>query len=236
MKTKLLKIQKKLSGRFGPRNWWPAETDLEVCIGAILTQNTSWKNVEKAISALRIENLLSIDALAAIEDRKLAVLIKPAGYYNLKTKRLKSLVHYLSSINGGDWRQFLRKSPLEKARDSLLSVYGVGPETADSILLYAANRRAFVIDKYTIRFGARFGLFRDDIGYEGARAFFMEHLPKSWKLYNEYHALIVALGATHCKARPDCVPCPLLDDCPTGIRNVPANPVRSGKKKKGVRQ
>ena len=216
MKTELLKIQKKLSARFGPRNWWPAETDFEVCVGAILTQNTSWKNVEKAIDNLKTENILSLEAIIDIEEEKLAAIIKPAGYYNLKAKRLKSLILYLSTVNSGDWRDFLVNSSLDEARASLLSVYGVGPETADSILLYAANRKSFVIDKYTLRFCGRFGLLKEDTGYDEARAFFMSNLPKSYKLYNELHALLVVLGATYCKTKPDCIPCPLFGDCPTG--------------------
>lgn len=220
-----MEIKKLLFLHFGPRNWWPGDSEFEVCVGAILTQNTAWKNVEKAIENLKKEKLLTLNKLHTAGEERIASLIKPSGYYNLKAKRLMSLVDYLMSINSAPngapnsalnsdgWLNRMKKEKLESVRESLLAVYGVGPETADCILLYAAGRASFVIDKYTLRFGERFGIFPAGQTYEGARNFFMSHLPKNVKLYNEYHAQIVALGNRYCKPKPICVECPLEKLC-----------------------
>ncbi|MFQ5431033.1 MAG: endonuclease III domain-containing protein [Nitrospinota bacterium] len=213
MPKELNAIYKKLSNHFGPRRWWPGDSDLEVCIGAVLTQNTAWKNVEKAIANLKKSGKLELPHLTAMPEKKLAALIKPSGYYNLKAKRLRALLNFLASCNSGDWRGYLRGLKLETAREKLLSVYGIGPETADSILLYAAQRRTFVIDAYTLRFGGRYGIFPQNTNYESAREYFMNKLPRKVKLYNEYHALIVALGHNYCKPKPLCNECPLGKNC-----------------------
>lgn len=209
MPKELNAIYKKLSNHFGPRHWWPGESNLEVCIGAVLTQNTAWRNVEKAMTNLKSSVKLELSVLTAMPEKKLAALIKPSGYYNLKAKRLLALMNFLAGCNGGDWRDYLRKLKLETAREKLLCVYGIGPETADSILLYAAQRRTFVIDAYTLRFGARYGIFSHETKYEAAREYFMNKLPRKAKLYNEYHALLVALGHNYCKPKPLCGECPL---------------------------
>lgn len=206
-------IYDRLFGHFGPQNWWPAETPLEVCIGAVLTQNSSWQNVIKAITNLKDNTELELDLLLAIPNRKLASLIKSSGYYNIKAKRLKALLKFMAGCDGGGWRQFLRTAKLETARSKLLCVHGIGPETADSILLYAANRPTFVIDKYTVRFGGRYGLFGPETGYDRAKEFFMNNLPRRAKLFNEYHALLVALGKYYCRSKPACDGCPLEKNC-----------------------
>ena len=213
MGRELNTIYESLSNHFGPRRWWPGDSDLEVCIGAVLTQNTAWKNVEKAIANLKNSVKLELHPLTAMPEKKLAALIKPSGYYNLKAKRLRALLNFLAGCNSGDWRGYLRKLKLETARSKLLGVYGIGPETADSILLYAAKRRTFVIDAYTLRFGGRYGIFSPGTDYETARRYFMQKLPRRTKLYNEYHALLVALGHNYCKPKPLCGECPLGKNC-----------------------
>ena len=206
-------IYDRLFGHFGPQNWWPANTPLEVCIGAVLTQNSSWQNVKKAITNLKDNTELELDILLAIPNKKLASLIKSSGYYNIKAKRLKALLKFMAGCDSGGWRQFLRTAKLETARSKLLSIHGIGPETADSILLYAANRPTFVIDKYTVRFGARYGLFESKTGYDSAKEFFMINLPRRAKLFNEYHALLVMLGKDYCRSKPLCNGCPLKKRC-----------------------
>ena len=213
---KLTAVYDCLHACYGPQHWWPGDTDVEVITGAILTQNTSWGNVAKAIANLKVETALELEPLLAIPEERLAGLIRPSGYFRQKAARLRGFFIWLGSLNGGDWRAWLKKTPLIEARDALLKVHGIGPETADSILLYGANRKTFVIDKYTLRFGARYGLYGEKTKYEEARAYFMDHLPQSAKLYNEYHALIVRLGATACKSKPLCAACPLNQSCLTG--------------------
>ena len=221
MDKELNAIYDTLSKHFGPRHWWPrhwwpGDSGLEVCIGAVLTQNTSWKNVEKAIANLKKSAKLELRFLTAMPEKKLAGLIRPSGYYNLKAKRLRALLNFLASCNSGDWRSYLRKLKLETAREKLLCVYGIGPETADSILLYAVQRATFVIDAYTLRFGARYGIFPEKTDYETARDYFMKKLPRKVRLFNEYHALIVALGHNYCKPKPLCSECPLKTKCDYG--------------------
>ncbi len=212
-----MEIYNKLYAHFGPQQWWPGENDFEVIVGAVLTQNTAWTNVEKAIANLKKDGKMELNRLLKMPDAKMARLIKPSGYFNLKTKRLKAVLNFLSSTDSGNWREFLKKAPLQKARQTLLSVYGIGPETADSILLYAANRPAFVIDAYTLRFGKRMGFLTDGAGYEEARSCFMENIPKSAKLYNEYHALLVMEGKHYCKPKPACAKCPTSKMCRSAV-------------------
>ena len=193
---------------YGPQHWWPGESPTEIVIGAILTQNTNWKNVEKAIAQLRSAGLIDWAALRDIEIELLAELIRPAGYYNVKAKRLKSFVAWLWERYEGDLAR-LRDVPLERLREELLSVNGIGRETADSILLYALERPSFVVDAYTARLARRHRLIDEDADYERLKALFEDALPVDVSLFNEYHALIVAVGKRHCKSRAQCAGCPL---------------------------
>lgn len=200
------KVYGQLHEAFGPRNWWPGETSFEVIVGAILTQNTAWANVEKAISNLKKEKLLTPRRLNEIDISRLAQLIKPAGYFNVKARRLKSFLDFLFKEYHGNLR-LMRKESAKALRNKLLNVNGIGPETCDSILLYALEKQIFVIDAYTRRIFSRCGLVKDDIPYEKLQSIFMENLPRDTKLYNEYHALIVQLGKDICKKRPNCNLC-----------------------------
>ncbi len=192
----------------GRRNWWPAETALEVMIGAVLTQNTNWKNVEKAIQNLKKKNLLSFDALHSLSEHELAQDIRPAGYYNIKATRLKNLINLIAEQYRGDIASLL-KEETRRLRQRLLTVNGIGPETADSILLYAAGRPVFVIDAYTHRILARHGMIEEQITYQELQELFMENLPEDASLYNEFHALLVEAGKNFCSKKPDCSQCPL---------------------------
>ncbi len=208
----LRKVYHKLYKAFGPRNWWPGKTPFEVMVGAILTQNTAWSNVEKAISNLKKEGLLTPKRLNEINISGLAKLIKPAGYFNVKAKRLKNFLDFLFKEYNGNIR-LMGKESTAALRNRLLNVNGIGPETCDSILLYALNRPIFVIDAYTRRIFSRCGLAKDDIPYERLQSIFMENLPRSKKLYNEYHALIVQMGKDICKKRPNCNLCVINELC-----------------------
>ncbi|MBN1621572.1 MAG: endonuclease III domain-containing protein [Endomicrobiales bacterium] len=232
--TEPFEIYKKLYNFFGPQGWWPTtnrgslkpgyfplfykdrtgKEKFEICAGAILTQNTSWKNVEKAIVNLNKAKALDVKVINRIAVNKLATLIKPSGYYNQKAKRLKSFVRYFVSGYNGRIGKFLEKDTNE-ARRELLSLSGIGPETADSILLYAGNKPVFVVDAYTRRIGRRLGWFGSE-GYDSVQIFFQSHLPKSIKIYNEYHALLVALGKDFCRKKPICRNCPLKQACKSG--------------------
>ena len=206
-------IYKRLLSGFGPRSWWPGESPFEVMVGAVLTQNTAWRNVEKAIANLSRRGLLSAEAMADVPGEDLAELIRPSGYYNVKTRRLKALVDLILSHYRGGTRPDILDKPMESLRQDLLGVSGVGPETADSIILYAAMKPSFVVDAYTRRLFSRHGLLRGDEPYGDIRDWFMAHLPPDTSLYNEYHALIVAAGHHNCAPRrPGCQACPLNDD------------------------
>ena len=216
----MYKIYKKLFNAFGPQKWWPGKTRFEVIVGAVLTQNTAWGNVEKAIKNLRKAGLLNLKALANMPAQKLYPLLRPSGYYRIKAKRLKALVNFLSGRYDGNLNKFF-KEPLEKARGDLLSVNGIGPETADSILLYAVGKTIFVVDAYTRRIFERLGYFNPNVSYEYIQKLFMENLPKDTQLYNEYHALIVRMGKDICKTKPQCEKCPLKWGCSsTGERCI----------------
>ncbi len=206
----LMEVYRRLLDHFGPQHWWPGETPLEVMVGAILTQNTSWKNVERAIDNLRGAGLLTFDRLADLPTGLLAEYIRPAGYYNIKAGRLRNLLQYISDHHPpGDLDAFLGQD-LPELRSQLLSVKGVGPETADSILLYAANLPIFVVDAYTHRILGRHGLIDEDADYHRIQELFMDHLDADAQLYNEYHALLVRIGNQYCKkTNPDCDNCPL---------------------------
>jgi len=205
---RLMSIYDRLLSHFGPRGWWPGDTAFEVMVGAVLTQNTAWTNVAKAIARLKSAGVLSPDGLARISRAELAALIRPAGYYNLKTDRLKSLVDLVMEDGDDDPPRLLRR-PLPKLRANLLAVKGIGPETADSILLYAAGYPVFVVDAYTRRILSRHGLIPVEASYDQLQQLFMDHLSPNVSLFNEFHALIVALGHRYCKTKPRCQDCPL---------------------------
>jgi len=193
----------------GAQGWWPGRTRFEVIVGAILTQNTAWTNVEKAIVNLRRAKLLTPERLHGIEVKKLAVHIRPAGYFNIKAKRLKNFTGYLFTNYNGSLGRFLSHKN-NGLRAELLGVNGIGPETADSILLYAGGHPEFVVDAYTKRMLVRHGVVKEDAGYDDIKTLFMENLPKDAKLFNEYHALIVKTGKNYCRTKnPACGECPL---------------------------
>ena len=213
---KVYEIFKILYKKFGPQRWWPVKSKkddqakFEIIIGAILTQNTAWKNVEKAIDNLHQHNLININRIAKLSTKKLASLIKSAGYYNQKAVRLKEIAKHLTNYK--NISEFLNKD-INKLRKELLNIKGIGLETADSIILYAANKPIFVIDAYTKRIFSRLGMCNKQTSYEELQKFFMENLPLDYKIFNEYHALLVELGKHYCKKKPNCVGCPLRNIC-----------------------
>ena len=193
---------------FGPQHWWPAEDALEMMVGAILTQNTSWNNVEKAIKNLKKRSILNIKALYSISVPELAEEIRPAGYFNIKAARLKNLIKFIVERYDGDISMLLMEKT-DVLREGLLSIRGVGPETADSILLYAVERPIFVIDSYTHRILNRHGLADDQASYYELQGLFMDNLVEDTGFFNEFHALIVRLGKQYCRRKPLCDRCPL---------------------------
>ncbi len=188
-------------------------------VGAILTQNTAWKNVEKAVLRLKKENLLSVETMTKVSRGQLSTAIQSAGYFNLKASRLKNFLKFLSKEDSGNLRKFL-KQPLRPLREKLLSINGIGPETADSILLYAAKKPVFVVDAYTRRIFIRLGLLPQKTSYETIQNYFMKNLPLSRRLFNEYHALIVAHAKRICSKIPKCPDCPLKKDCQYAKFNI----------------
>jgi len=210
-KTKaLLQIYQKMFEALGPRQWWPGETPFEVVIGAILTQNTNWSNVEKAIKNLKIAGKLSPEGIYELSVTELAKLIRPSGFFNVKAKRVKAFIHWLFSRYEGNLSKMFAQD-LQSLRSELLSVKGIGPETADSILLYAGNMPTFVVDAYTHRIFSRHELIPEESTYDEMKSFFEENLPKDVQLFNEYHALLVNIGKMFCKPKKVCEPCPLKD-------------------------
>jgi endonuclease-3 related protein len=212
----LLAVFNRLFDRYGPLKWWPADTPFEVCVGAILTQNTSWINVEKAVTALKQVAIMSPATLHGCDPEYLAQLIRPAGYFNVKSRRLKDFTSWLflnhqgslERMFAGNWREL---------REELLRVRGIGPETADSILLYAGNKPSFVVDAYTSRLFRRLGLLPEAAGYDETRDLFMNSLPEDVALFNEYHAQIVAQCKQFCRVKPLCSGCPLDNSCPSRL-------------------
>lgn len=194
----------------GPQQWWPGETPFEVIIGAILTQNTNWSNVEKAIKNLKADGKLSPEGIKNVPLAELAKLIRPSGFFNVKARRVKTFIHWLFSRYEGSLSRMFSQD-LQTLRNELLSVKGIGPETADSILLYAGNMPTFVVDAYTHRIFSRHGFIAEESTYEEMKSFFEERLPKDVKLFNEYHALLVHIGKRYCKPKKACEPCPLRD-------------------------
>lgn len=206
----ILKIYQTMLNTLGPQQWWPGETPFEVVIGAILTQNTSWSNVEKAIKNLKAADRLSPNGIYELSTIELAQLIRPSGFFNVKAKRVKTFINWLFSRYEGDLSRMFRQD-LQTLRDELLSVKGIGPETADSILLYAGNMPTFVVDAYTHRIFSRHGFISEESTYDEMKAFFEENLPEDVRLFNEYHALLVQIGKRYCKPKKACEPCPLKD-------------------------
>jgi len=204
----------RLLAALGPQHWWPGETPLEVMVGAVLTQNTAWRNVERAIENLRRSDLLDAHRLATLADDELAELIRPAGYFRVKTRRLKSLMRFVVDRFDGSLEEMFAQ-PMDELRRELLGVHGIGPETADSILLYAGGLPSFVVDTYTQRILGRHDWIPLDSDYHQTRDFLQDRLPEDVALYNEFHALFVAVGKDYCrKTRPRCAECPLRDLLP----------------------
>ena len=201
-------IFRRLYGRFGPQRWWPAESPFEVIVGAVLAQNTSWKNVEKAVENLKRRRALSPRAIQRMPLSRLAKLIRPSGYFRLKARRLKSVVAWYLEEYGGSVES-LRRAPLGRTRERLLAVWGVGPETADSILCYAAGKNTFVVDAYARRVLSRHGILPAETSYEEIREYFQKRLLPKNRVYNELHALIVEAGKRYCGPEPRCEECPL---------------------------
>jgi endonuclease-3 related protein len=207
--SNLRKIYHKLYQTFGPQHWWPGKTPLEIAIGAILTQNTNWGNVEKAIDNLKKQNALSVKAIHEMPVKKLSELIRPTGYFNIKAKRLKSFIDFLMNDYHGSMKK-MKNEYLYLLREKLLSINGIGPETADSIILYALEKPVFVIDTYTKRVLSRHGIMNHEKSYDEFQELFYSTLEKDVKLFNEYHALFVRIGKTFCKKKkPLCELCPL---------------------------
>ena len=199
-------IYDRLFDRYGPQHWWPGDTPFEVIIGAILTQSTAWSNVEKAIANLKADELLDAVSLDEIATDKLATLIRPSGYYNAKAAKLKAFVERLNQEYDGSLDRLFELGTSD-LRKELLSIHGIGPETADSILLYAAHRPVFVIDAYTKRIIGRLGLALASDSYETFQRLFMENLPHDEGMFNEYHALLVRHGKDVCRKTPRCEGC-----------------------------
>lgn len=211
--NKLELLYKKLYRTFGSQHWWPGDTPFEVAVGAILTQNTNWVNVEKAIHNLKAAKVLSAKKLYGMPVNGLAALIRPAGYFNIKAKRLKEYIDFLIKNYGGSMKK-MKAEEMHVLREKLLSVNGIGPETADSILLYALEKPVFVIDAYTRRVLSRHGIMSHDKSYETFQSLFHSLLKRDAELFNEYHALIVKVGKTFCKPKPLCDECPLSGHLP----------------------
>lgn len=208
IRNTLWTIYRRLCRFFGPQHWWPGETPFEVAVGAILTQNTAWSNAARAIAQLKQKRMLNPTRLASIPVNRLARLIRSSGYFNQKARRLKGFVQYLNRRYAGQMAR-MRGAPMARLRLELLHLSGIGPETADSILLYGLGKPTFVVDAYTRRFLARHSLISWDASYGEIQDLFMERLPHRVSLFNEYHALIVALGKNLCQTHPKCHLCPL---------------------------
>lgn len=216
-RQRLLNIFQILLSTFGTRNWWPGETQLEIIVGAILTQNTSWRNVERAINNMKAKRILDVNVLQTISNQELGEIIKSSGFYNQKSDRLKKFINALhdtfnTSIDN------LKFHDTYYLRNLMLSINGIGPETADSILLYALNRPVFVVDAYTKRFIKNHRLYNGNLKYNEVQQYFMTNLPCDTYLFNEFHALIVCLCQSYCKKVPACVLCPLKKELETTHR------------------
>jgi endonuclease III related protein len=214
-RRELIRIYRRLYDYYGDLHWWPANSPFEVSVGAILTQNTAWQNVEMAIRQLTRARALSVARLDRISHRRLARLIKSAGYFNVKALRLKNFISFVAKRYRGSHAQMCRQRTA-RLRAGLLAVNGIGPETADSILLYAAERPVFVIDAYTRRILSRHGVLAFEKSYDDFQRLFTKNLPRDVALYNQYHAMFVKVGNQFCRSKPRCDACPLK-----GWRGVP---------------
>jgi len=214
MSLPLIETYDRLLTTFGPQNWWPGESPFEIMVGAVLVQNTAWRNVERAIENLREANLMNPPALYAVPPAELAELIRPAGYYQVKTKRLRNLLKFVVEEFDGSLDAMFANN-LSTLRERLLLIHGIGPETADAILLYAGGQPTFVVDTYAHRVLARHGWIGYDASYHEIKDLFESTLPQDAQLYNEYHALLVRVGKEYCKkSAPKCAECPLLELLP----------------------
>ncbi len=206
------KIYRLLYTKYGPQGWWPGDSELECVLGAILTQNTSWTNVEKAIQNLKDLNVISVEMLRLITTDELAQLIRSSGYYNQKALKIKNFINFLYENYEGELEKMFDQEA-SMLRDKLLEIKGIGPETADSIILYCANKPVFVIDAYTHRIFSRHGVVPEQTNYNEMQELFMDSLENDVEIFNEYHALIVKVAKEHCKKqKPICTGCPLEDD------------------------
>ncbi len=216
MKVDLLDIYRRLYAHFGPQHWWPADTPFEMMVGAVLTQNTSWRNVELAIKSLKQKSLLTPGAIHRLPERVLAQLIRPAGFFNVKARRLKAMTAWIYNRYKDDFGDRMFNEKIELLRADLLKINGIGEETADSILLYAGAMPIFVVDAYTRRILLRHDLISDSDSYFSIQRLFMDRLPNQAPLFNEYHALIVRTAKIFCKKKPLCAACPLSCLLPSG--------------------
>jgi endonuclease-3 related protein len=212
-RTVLERVYERLRGAFGHAGWWPGESPFEVCVGAILVQNTAWANVERTLDGLKKRRLLSFRRLAGLPESRLAPLLRSSGTFRVKARRLRAFLQFLSSEYGGRVEAMRSEDP-SGLRRKLLAVRGIGPETADSIVLYAAGQPSFVVDAYTRRVFTRLGLLGGGESYAEVQRLFEDNLPRDAGLYNDYHAQVVRLGKDFCRSRPRCPECPLVDMCP----------------------
>ena len=229
---RLTDIYDRLHAAYGPQHWWPGDSAFEIIAGAILTQSAAWANVELALANLKAASALCPEGIAAMTEGELAEVIRPSGYYNAKAHKLKAFVNLLEDEFDGDLKQLL-SVPAAELRSLLMATHGIGPETADSILLYAAGRPVFVIDAYTRRTFSRLGLAPEVNRYDGWQTLFGDSLPSDANMFNEYHALIVRHGKQVCRKRPLCHACPLSVICPTGMAAAGASPARESGSVKG---
>lgn len=218
MRAVLHEMYERLAAHFGPTGWWPADTPFEVAVGAILTQNTSWRSVEKAIAELKRRRMLSAKAIGACPDGLLEEILRPTGYFRIKAQRLRSFCVHLVGRYGGSMKRMAAR-PLEELRPELLAVPGIGPETADDILCYACDKPVFVVDAYTQRILHRHGLIAAPMKYEALRRLLEDHLEPDLHLYKEFHGLLDYAGARYCRRAPRC------DECPLGPLLRPGQPV-----------
>lgn len=216
-RTPILDVYTRLLKTHGPQYWWPGNSRFEIMVGAVLTQNTAWVNVERAIVNLKKARALSPEAIVKAHPKRLASWLKPSGYFNVKAQRLKAMCRWL--IERGGVRAIARL-PTAELREALLAVHGIGPETADDILLYAFNRPVFVIDAYTRRIFFRLGLIHGTEDYETLRQWFENALAPDVPMFNEYHALIVAHAKDVCRTKPLCERCCLSAACPAAVRRA----------------
>lgn len=220
--NRTLEVFERLRDHFGPQHWWPADDPFEVIVGALLMPQTSWSNVAVAIRNLKSAGLLDVRALAAAPLPVIRRHVKSAGLYRTKPRRLRSFCRQLLDRSGGDLTKYFDR-PTEAVREELLAQEGVGPETADSILLYAAGHPVFVVDAYTVRIGRRIGLF-DTADYDAVQDYFTKRAPRDVAMYQEYHALLVAHAKSLCRPTPRCDACPLHDVCAFGLRSAKGRP------------